>query len=34
MLSTGKNAQVAPYSGHMFEIVARSAIERFERPGP
>src|SRR5258708_1727697 len=32
--STGKKPQVAPYSGDMLPIVARSAIERFARPGP
>ena len=33
-MSTGKNAEVAPYSGHMFERVARSGTERPERPSP
>ena len=32
--STGKKPQVAPYSGDMFPIVARSASERAARPGP
>ena len=32
--SIGKIATVAPYSGHMFESVARSASERLARPGP
>ena len=32
--STGKNPQVAPYSGDMFPIVARSATESAPRPGP
>ena len=30
--STGKKPQVAPYSGDMFPIVARSASGRFETP--
>src|SRR5437667_2529 len=32
--STGKSALVAPYSGHMFETVARSATAREDRPSP
>ena len=32
--STGKNPQVAPYSGDMLPSVARSAIVRPARPGP
>ncbi len=32
--STGKNPQVAPYSGDMFPIVARSASGRLETPWP
>ena len=32
--STGKNADVAPYSGHMFDSVARSASSRVDRPSP
>src|SRR5690606_10983542 len=32
--STGKIAQVAPYSGDMLPMVARSASGRFESPGP
>jgi hypothetical protein len=32
--STGKKAIVAPYSGDMFEIVARSATESEESPLP
>jgi hypothetical protein len=32
--STGKIAHVAPYSGDMFPIVARSASERLAIPGP
>lgn len=32
--STGKNPTVAPYSGHMFAIVARSAIDSSATPGP
>src|ERR687885_823408 len=32
--STGKIPQVAPYSGDMFPIVARSASGRVARPGP
>lgn len=34
VLSTGKNAHVAPYSGHMLEMVARSAMDRDASPGP
>ena len=34
LLSTGKMAQVAPISGDMFPIVARSASGRFASPGP
>src|SRR5207249_3631156 len=32
--STGQYAAVAPYSGHMFDSVARSAVSRVEHPGP
>lgn len=32
--STGKKPQVAPYSGAMFAIVARSANGKFVTPGP
>ena len=32
--STGKNPTVAPYSGHMLEMVARSAIDSVATPGP
>ena len=32
--STGKKPQVAPYSGDMFPIVARSASGSVPRPGP
>ena len=32
--SGGKKAAVAPYSGHIFAMVARSAIDRAETPGP
>lgn len=32
--STGKNPTVAPYSGHILEMVARSAMESWETPGP
>ena len=32
--STGKKPQVAPYSGAMLEIVARSATAMSSRPGP
>ena len=32
--STGQKAEVAPYSGHMFESVARSASSSVEQPGP
>ncbi len=32
--STGKYPTVAPYSGHMLEMVARSAMDRDETPGP
>ena len=32
--STGKNPQVAPYSGAMFAIVARSASGKCCTPGP
>ena len=34
MSSTGKKPTVAPYSGHMFDIVARSAIDKEATPGP
>lgn len=33
-LSTGKNAAVAPYSGHMLAMVARSAMDSWATPGP
>ena len=33
-LSIGKKPQVAPYSGAMLPMVARSAIESAARPGP
>ena len=32
--SIGKRPQVAPYSGAMLPIVARSSTVRFDRPGP
>lgn len=32
--STGKKAAVAPYSGHMLAIVARSAMDSWATPGP
>ena len=32
--STGKKPQVAPYSGAMLAIVARSSTERWSRPSP
>jgi hypothetical protein len=32
--SIGKKPQVAPYSGDMLPMVARSAIVRLARPGP
>lgn len=32
--STGKKAAVAPYSGHMLAIVARSAMDSCATPGP
>ena len=32
--STGKYPTVAPYSGHMLDIVARSAMDRAATPGP
>jgi hypothetical protein len=32
--STGKNPTVAPYSGHMLEMVARSAMDKAATPGP
>jgi hypothetical protein len=32
--STGKKPQVAPYSGAMLPMVARSAIDRSSTPGP
>lgn len=33
-LSTGKKPTVAPYSGHMLLIVARSAIDNSATPEP
>ncbi|MCY1530484.1 hypothetical protein D9M68_656730 [compost metagenome] len=33
-LSTGKKPQVAPYSGPMLPMVARSASVMLSRPGP
>ena len=32
--STAKNPVVAPYSGHMLEMVALSAMDRAATPGP
>ena len=32
--STGKKPTVAPYSGHMLEMVARSVIDSVATPGP
>lgn len=34
MTSTGKKPTVAPYSGHMLLIVARSDMDRADTPGP
>ena len=34
VMSTGKYAAVAPYSGHMLDSVARSASSRVEHPSP
>lgn len=33
-LSTGKKLRIAPYSGHIFAIVVRSAIDSWETPVP